>query len=107
MTVPVNRRTVAVLGLAAVVALTATGCSTRRIDPDTTGSIPIEGTSWMRFCDGPNAVIWVPGRSGDADEVEAYVYDHHACAPNYYGENTPSPAPDRPADEDGINEDED
>ena len=97
------KRTAAVL-LTGALALTITGCSKRSIDPQQTGSVPIDGTSWMRFCDGPNAVIWVPGRSGDADELEAYVYDHHECAPGFYDEDAPTA--ERPADDDGISEDE-
>jgi hypothetical protein len=97
------KRTAVVL-LVGVLTLTATGCSKRQIDAQVTGSVPIDGTSWQRFCDGPNAVIWVPGRSGDADELEAYVYDHHACAPAFYGDDVP--AVERPSDDDGISEDE-
>jgi hypothetical protein len=73
------RRTAAVLAVTAAVVGSSAACSTRRIDPDTTGSVPVEGTSWMRFCDGPNAFIWVPGHNGDADELEAVIYDHWAC----------------------------
>lgn len=94
------RRTAAVLGLAATVALT--GCSTRSIDADTTNSVPIEGTSWMLFCDGPNAFIWVPGHSGDADELEAVIYDHEKCQPDTHFSTT-DPAR---GDADGVFEDE-
>jgi hypothetical protein len=91
--------------VAAVLILPA--CSKRQIDPVESGSVPVPGTSWMMFCDGPNAVIWVPGVSGDADELEAYVYEHHECAPDFYGEAVLPQQGDRPADDDGISEEED
>ena len=104
-------RRIAVLGLALACAVTVTGCSKRRIDVEETGSTPVPGTSWQLFCDGPNAVMWVPGRGGDADEIEAYVYEHWRCAPAYYSEN-PDAEPsftEDPAqgDPDGIIEEDD
>lgn len=87
--------------------LGASGCSRKQIDVDETGSVKVEGTNWWRFCDGPNAVMWTKGLGGDSDEIEAYVYDHWACAPNYYGDAVPgSPSDPGRTDEDGLLEDE-
>jgi hypothetical protein len=85
----------------ALAVVAVTGCSSRRqIDPEVTGSWRIEGTSWYGFCDGPNAFIWIPSRtSTDPDELEAVIYDHYRCTE---GISTS----ERPADEDGIIEDE-
>lgn len=83
-----------------LVVLALAGCSKRQIDPVKSGSVNVPGTSWQRFCDGPNAVIWIPGRNGEDDELEAYIYDHWACVKD--GDK----AADRPHDEDGISEDE-
>lgn len=96
-----RRPAIALVGLASVVAL-STGCSTRHIDAEQTGSTPIEGTSWMMFCDGPNAFIWVPGHSGDADELEAVIYDHDECVAD---SNFSTVDPAR-GDADGIIEDD-
>lgn len=92
----------------AAVALTLTGCSsTRSIDPVESGSVRVPGTSWQRFCDGPNAVVWIPGYQGEADELEAYIYDHWSCAPEYYKKH-PDEVQQKAEkkDEDGISEDE-
>jgi hypothetical protein len=91
---------VAIIGIGIAVALT--GCATRKIDPDESGSVPVPGTSWMMFCDGPNAYIWVPGFSGENDELEAVIYDHHKCVDNGVAPDVQGPT----RDEDGINEDE-
>lgn len=72
-------RRLAGLALAGLALVSVAGCSKRQIDVDQTGSVKVEGTSWYRFCDGPNAVMWVKGHGGDSDEIEAYVYDHWAC----------------------------
>lgn len=98
-----NFRRTAIFGVAAVVALTSTGCATRQIDAEQTGSVPIEGTSWQKFCDGPNAFIWVPGHSGENDELEALVYDDEDCQPDSrFTQTDPSHG-----DADGIIEPED
>jgi hypothetical protein len=96
--------------MALLLAVTVAGCSKRRIDKEETGSVNVPGTSWQIFCDGPNAVMWVPGVSGDADEIEAYVYDHYKCAPQFYEEN-PGVEPQfsqdpAQSDPDGIIEDD-
>jgi len=106
-----------ILTLLTALALAAalTGCASRRqIDPDQSGSWNIPGTSWMAFCDGPNAFIWVPSRNDtDPDELEAVIYDHPRCAGKGSGVDvnpgTPSTAPSsRPGtDPDGIVDDED
>ena len=62
--------------------------------------------SWMKFCDGPNAVFWVPGNSGENDELEAYVYDHPDCAPQFYQENPGQVPVGPPSDDDGISEED-
>lgn len=87
----------------AIAATLTTGCSKRSIDPDRTGSVPVEGTTWQLFCDGPNAFIWVPGRSGDSDDLEAVIYDHHKCTDDGVA---PEVGPGR-GDDDGVFEDED
>lgn len=94
------RRPAVVAALAATIVLT--GCSTRHIDAEQTNSIPVEGTSWMLFCDGPNAFIWVPGHNGDADELEAVIYDHEKCQDDTRFTTT-DPAR---GDADGVFEDE-
>lgn len=90
-------------------ALLLTGCeSTRSIDPKSSGSSNMPGTSWMMFCDGPNAVVWVPSRNdSEADELEAYIYDHWKCAPEYYKQHPDEvQSKAEKKDEDGISEDE-
>lgn len=83
------------------------GCASKRqIDPSETGSWPIEGTSWMGFCDGANAFIWVPSYNDtDPDELEAVVYDHWRCVEGGAGVAPGETRPD--TDPDGIIEDED
>jgi len=100
------KRIVPAVVLAAAVVASSAACSSRRIDPEETGSSNVHGTSWEMFCDGPNAVFWVPGLSGDPDELEAYVYDHYKCAPQFYAEHPEmtQPIPSQP-DTDGINDD--
>lgn len=73
------RRTISVIGLGALLALT--GCASKRqIDVEDTGSERVQGTSWYRFCDGPNAFIWVQSYTdSEPDELEAVIYDHWAC----------------------------
>lgn len=75
-------RPVAVAVLATV-ALTATGCAKRQIDPDATGSVAVAGTggehALQKFCDGPTLIYWTPGRSGEEDEYEFIVYESSAC----------------------------
>lgn len=106
-----NTRTRVLAGTAAALLLFVglEGCSKRRIDVEGTGSQDVPGTSWKIFCDGPNAVMWVPGRGGDADEIEAYVYEHYKCAPAFYSENPDEENPwedPTQSDSDGIIEDE-
>lgn len=98
------RRTVTALSLAAIAIAGTTGCSTRRIDPETTGSVSVPGTTWKMFCDGPNAFIWIPGHNGNADELEAVIYDHHKCVDDGLAVDMQDPAR---GDADGIVEDED
>lgn len=100
------RKKALVLSLVAASLLTG-GCARKQIDVDRTGSERVEGTNWYRFCDGPNAVMWTKGLQGDSDEIEAYVYDHWACAPEYYGEETEEPAAPHDADGDGLLEEVD
>lgn len=104
-----KKKTLTIL-MTLLLAVVIAGCSKRKIDIEETGSVGVPGTSWQIFCDGPNAVMWVPGVSGDADEIEAYVYDHYKCAPQFYEENpdtepmlTQDPAQ---GDSDGIIEDD-
>lgn len=104
-------RTRKILAVAAVaVALTVTGCSSKRqIDADRVNSFPIEGTSWRGFCQGANAFIYVPGlNDSDPDELEAVIYDDFRCATDL-NPGTPSAAPSsKPdTDPDGIVDDED
>lgn len=86
--------------------LVMSGCSRKQIDIDTTNSVAVEGTNWWRFCDGPNAVMWTKGiGAGSDDEIEAYVYDHWACAPDYYkDEEQPATTNENTnrGDEDGL-----
>jgi len=102
------KKIAATVAISAALVATTAGCSSRRIDPAATGSTGVNGTSWQMFCDGPNAVFWVPGLSGDPDELEAYVYDHYKCAPEFYAKNPGVLAPVGPSvpDSDGIIEDE-
>ncbi len=54
----------ALAALLAVLALTGCGHeSTRQIDPKTSKSFKIEGTSWYAFCQGPNLFVWAPSGS--------------------------------------------
>ena len=95
--------------LALGLIFTISGCAKRRIDVEETGSKGYQGTSWKMFCDGPNAVIWVPGYSGEDDELEAYVYEHWQCAPKFYADGIPpAMTTEDPAkgDPDGIIEDD-
>lgn len=89
-------------------AIFLTGCATRKIDADVTHSVKVEGTNWWRFCDGPNAVMWTEGiTDSDDDEIEAYVYDHYACAPDFYDDpEHVSPTAPGHGDDDGILEDD-
>jgi hypothetical protein len=71
-------RTAAALGLAGLLAFSATGCAKRTIDPETTGSVSIPGTdgSLRKFCDGTILIYWTPSiASGEDDEYEFIVYD--------------------------------
>lgn len=94
------------------VALLSAGCARKEISVEETGSVKVEGTNWYRFCDGPNAVMWTKAiSSGGDDEIEALVYDHWACAPDWYEKNPieePASIDQGPArgDDDGILEDE-
>lgn len=98
---------VGILLFALLGVLILAGCARKQISVEDTGSTKVEGTNWYRFCDGPNAVMWTKGLNGDSDEIEAYVYDHWACAPGYYGDEAPT-KPEDPArgDDDGILEDD-
>jgi hypothetical protein len=96
--------------LALAMAVTVSSCAKRKIDTDETGSVNVPGTSWQIFCDGPNAVMWVPGHGSGEDEIEAYVYEHWYCAPSYYEANPdaePRFSDPTQSDSDGIIEEED
>lgn len=102
-----NFKKIAVVSLA---VLALVGCSSKRqISVEGTGSEQVQGTSWLRFCDGPNAFIWVQSYTdSEPDELEAIIYDHWACvdsdATNDTGSGDTTPTPD--ADSDGTVDDE-
>lgn len=106
-----NRKRANLIAIAIMIVgiLLTTGCARKEISVSGTGSVKVEGTNWYRFCDGPNAVMWTKGISGDSDEIEAYVYEHWACAPDFYGDEAVPTTEEDPArgDDDGILEDED
>lgn len=59
-------------------ALGMNGCAKRTIDPESTGSVPVEGTggSLMKFCDGTILIYWTPNIvAGESDDYEFIVYD--------------------------------
>jgi hypothetical protein len=105
----------AVIG-ALLATVTVTGCSSRQIDADSSGSVPVPGTSWQVFCDGHVGFIWID-TNGGADELEAVIYDHHLCVDDGDARTDPGLAtvpaeplgPDDPTrgDPDGIIEEED
>jgi hypothetical protein len=104
-----NRKTVAVIAAMLLAGASLTGCisSKRQIDKEAVGAWPIHGTSWWGFCDGRNAVIFVPGKnSSDPDELEAYVYEHEKCV-GQVEPTSPAPSTSSKPDADGIIDDED
>ncbi len=105
------KKTIVTLFALALSAVTLTGCiaSTRQIDPKTSNSFKIEGTSWYGFCQGRNAFIWVPSRSNSSpDELEAVIYDDYRCVKDINPGVSPSPSSSKPGtDPDGIVDDED
>jgi hypothetical protein len=95
----VKKSLVGVLALA--VAVLPACSSKRQISVEDTGSTRVQGTSWYRFCDGPNAFIWVQSRTdSEPDELEAVIYDHWACV------DGPTTNDNARGDDDGIVEDE-
>jgi hypothetical protein len=101
-----RKRVIAIVG-AAILAFGVVGCSSKRqIDDEKVGSWPVEGTSWRGFCMGPNAAIYVPGKSmGDPDELEAVIYDDYRCIKDI-NPGTPSSTSKPDTDPDGIVDDE-
>ena len=102
------KKKAAVILLALLVVFTSAACSSKRqIDVDQTGSERVQGTSWYRFCDGPNAFIWVKGYTdGEPDELEAVIYDHWACVDADQSNDVTAPDTTE-RDDDGVVEDED
>jgi len=90
------KKTAAVL-LGLTVAVTATGCAKRQIDPETTGSVAVEGTggdhALQKFCDGNILIYWTPGRSGEEDEYEFIVYDSPLCTDDGDAQTEPGTGP--------------
>jgi hypothetical protein len=94
------------LGISTVLGVI--GCSNKRqIDPDTTNSFQIEGTSWYGFCQGRNAFIWVPSRNDtDPDELEAVIYDDFRCVGKIDPSAVPNPSSKPGTDPDGLTDDD-
>ncbi len=90
-------RRIAIGTVAIAIALTASGCAKRTIDPAATGSVAVEGTggSLQKFCDGTILIYWTPSiASGESDDYEFIVYD--GCTPDgqiVNGDNAQVPPP--------------
>lgn len=107
------KKKISAIILVVLAAASVTGCASKRqISVEGTGSEQVQGTSWLRFCDGPNAFIWVQSYTdSEPDELEAIIYDHWACVDsdttNDTGtEEVPADGPIPDADSDGTIDDE-